>query len=182
MYVHTHTFTHILSPVYVSVEKGIHLHAHKHFLLSQAFVGWILLTPIVTTGTIVDTGDEAFIPWSGGSPREGNGNQLQYPCLKNRMDRGAWWPLQSMGRKDMTERLSTAQHSTFQWVVTQCSKVIFALSIQNLLIPFDQRRQWHPTPALLSGKSHGQRSQVGYSPWGRKQSDTTERLHFHFHT
>ena len=41
-----------------------------------------------------------------------------------------------------------------------------------------QRRQWHPTPALLPGKSHGWRSPVGYSPWGRKESDTTERLHF----
>jgi len=30
----------------------------------------------------------------------------------------------------------------------------------------------------LHGKSHGQRSLVGYSPWGRKESDTTERLHF----
>ena len=37
-----------------------------------------------------------------------------------------------------------------------------------------------PTPALLSGKSHGQRSLIGYSPWGRKELDTTERLHFHF--
>ena len=36
------------------------------------------------------------------------------------------------------------------------------------------RRQWHPTPVLLSGKSHGQRSLVGYSPWGRKESDVTE--------
>ena len=42
------------------------------------------------------------------------------------------------------------------------------------------RRQWHPTPVLLLGKSHGRRSLVGYSPWGRKESDTTERLHFHF--
>ena len=42
------------------------------------------------------------------------------------------------------------------------------------------RRQWHPTPVLLPGKSHGQRSQVGCSPWGRYESDTTERLHFHF--
>ena len=43
-----------------------------------------------------------------------------------------------------------------------------------------QRRQWHPTPVLLRGKSHGQRSLVGCSPWGRWGSDTTERLHFHF--
>ena len=40
------------------------------------------------------------------------------------------------------------------------------------------RRQWHPTPVLLPGKSHGLRSLVGYSLWGRKESDTTERLHF----
>ena len=42
------------------------------------------------------------------------------------------------------------------------------------------RRQWHPTPALLPGKSHGRRSLVGYSPWGCKELDMTERLHFHF--
>ena len=42
------------------------------------------------------------------------------------------------------------------------------------------RRQWQPTPVLLPGKSHGRRSLVGCSPWGRQQSDTTERLHFHF--
>ena len=39
---------------------------------------------------------------------------------------------------------------------------------------------WHPTPVLLPGKSHGRRSLVGCSPWGRTESDTTERLHFYF--
>ena len=43
-----------------------------------------------------------------------------------------------------------------------------------------RRRQWHPTPVLLPGKSHGQRSLVGCSPWGCEESDMTERLHFHF--
>ena len=42
------------------------------------------------------------------------------------------------------------------------------------------RRQWHLTPVLLSGKSLGQRSPVGCSPWGCKELETTERLHFHF--
>ena len=42
-----------------------------------------------------------------------------------------------------------------------------------------QRRQWHPTPVLLPGKSRGQRSLEGCSPWGRWGSDTTEQLHFH---
>ena len=40
------------------------------------------------------------------------------------------------------------------------------------------RRKWQPTPVLLPGKSHGQRSLVDYSSWDRKESDTTERLHF----
>ena len=45
---------------------------------------------------------------------------------------------------------------------------------------FPGRRQWHPTPVLLTGKSHGRRSLVGCCLWGRTESDTTERLHFHF--
>ena len=40
---------------------------------------------------------------------------------------------------------------------------------------------WQPTPVFLLGESHGRRSLVGYSPRGRKESDTTERLHFHFY-
>ena len=41
-------------------------------------------------------------------------------------------------------------------------------------------KQWHPTPVHLPGKSHGWRSLVSCSLWGREESDTTERLHFHF--
>ena len=42
------------------------------------------------------------------------------------------------------------------------------------------RRQWHSTPVLLPGKSHGWRSLVGCSPRGPEESDTAEQLHFHF--
>ena len=42
------------------------------------------------------------------------------------------------------------------------------------------RKQWHPTPVLLPGKSHGWRSLVGCSPWDREESDTTERFPFDF--
>ena len=45
---------------------------------------------------------------------------------------------------------------------------------------FPWRRKWQSTPALLPGKSHGQRSLGGYSPWGHKELDTTEQLHFHY--
>ena len=46
---------------------------------------------------------------------------------------------------------------------------------------FPWRRKWQPTPVFLPGESHGRRNLMGYSPRGRKESDMTERLHFHFH-
>ena len=46
--------------------------------------------------------------------------------------------------------------------------------------PRSKRRQWHLTPVLLPGKSHGWRSLVGCSPWSHEESDTTQWLHFHF--
>ena len=49
-----------------------------------------------------------------------------------------------------------------------------------MAIDYTRRRQWHPTPVLLPGKSRGWRILVGCSPWGREESGTTERLHFHF--
>ena len=44
----------------------------------------------------------------------------------------------------------------------------------------DFQFRWHPTPVLLLGETHGWRSLVGCSPWGREKSDTTEWLHLHF--
>ena len=52
----------------------------------------------------------------------------------------------------------------------QCLRSGFSLWVRK--IPW--RRKWQPTPVFLPGKSHGQRSLVGYSPWGRKELDTTE--------
>ena len=43
------------------------------------------------------------------------------------------------------------------------------------------RRAWQPPPVFLPGEPHGQWSLVGYSPWGRKESDMTERLRAHTH-
>jgi len=58
-------------------------------------------------------------------------------------------------------------------------KRIWKLSVLSAQF-YCEPRQWHSTPVLLPGKSHGLRSLVGCSPQGRKESDTTERLHFHF--
>ena len=49
-----------------------------------------------------------------------------------------------------------------------------------MLEAFEQQSARLPTPVLLPGKSHGWRSPVGCIPWGHEESDTTERLHFHF--
>ena len=51
-------------------------------------------------------------------------------------------------------------------------------SIPRLEDPLEKERQC--TLVLLPGKFHGLRSLVDYNPWGRKESDTTERFHFHF--
>ena len=52
--------------------------------------------------------------------------------------------------------------------------------VSSLFPHFSVRPVWQPTPVFLPRESHGGRSLVGYSPWGGKESDTTERLHFHF--
>ena len=66
--------------------------------------------------------------------------------------------------------------------------VVEAFSLQKLVKMLEEvvvdwqevRWIWQPTPVLLPGESHGQRSLVGCSPWGWEESDVTERLHFHF--
>ena len=74
--------------------------------------------------------------------------------------------------------------SLLQWIfptqeshraLLHCRRILYQLSYQG-----SSRWRVLATPVLLPGKSHGQRSLVGYSSWGHWGSDTTERLHFHF--
>ena len=65
-------------------------------------------------------------------------------------------------------------------ILTQLTGLDVAELESHLTMLIFQRRQWQPTPVLLPGKSHGWRSLVGSSPWGHEESDTTERIHFHF--
>ena len=62
----------------------------------------------------------------------------------------------------------------------KCLPAVQETWVQSLGWEIPWRRKWQPTPVLLPGKSRGWRSLVGYSPWGLEESDTTERLHFHF--
>ena len=50
-----------------------------------------------------NAGDVGLIPGSGRSAGEGNGNPLQYPCLGNPMDRGAWWATVHRVAKSQTQ-------------------------------------------------------------------------------
>ena len=62
-----------------------------------------------------------------------------------------------------------------QGIISSGIIITFEISVTILYLNLIAwRRQWHPTPVLLPGESHGQRSLVGCGPWGREESDTTE--------
>ena len=82
--------------------------------------------------------------------REGNGTPLQYSCLENPMDRGAWQAAVHGVAKSRT-RLSNFTFTFTHW-----------------------RRKWQPTPVFLPGESQGWRSLVGCRLWGHTELDTTE--------
>ena len=75
-------------------------------------------------------------------------------------------------------------HVTLASLVAQRLKRLPAMRetwVRSLGRKIPGRRKWQPTAVFLPGESHGWRGLVGYSPWGHKESDTTEQLHFHFH-
>ena len=136
-------------------------------------------------------GDWDSIPGLGRSPGEGNGNPLQCSCpptprkrgLKEIFDflcgldgkasaysAGDLGSIPGWGRSLGEGNGNPLQYScsTPPPLKKGSSKKYF------------WRKKWQSTPVLLPGKSHGQRSLVGYSPLGCQESDMTERLHFTF--
>ena len=93
---------------------------------------------------------------------------------------GSWWwtgrpgVLRFMGSQRVGHNWATDLNTSYKHTRSHCFLLKLLHSLPN------RRRRWHPTPVLLPGKSHGQRSLVGCSPWGCEESDTTEQLHFHF--
>ena len=84
--------------------------------------------------------------------------------------------VQSLGWEDPLEKEGKVTHSSIlPWRIQS----IGSQRVGHYWANF-QRRQWHPTPVLLPGESHGWRNLVGCSPWRLEESDTTEWLHFHF--
>ena len=73
--------------------QSIDVHAHTHILIIYIYITCISCFPGGSEGkeSTYNAGGSGLIPQLGRSPREGNGNPLQYSCLENPMDRGAWW-------------------------------------------------------------------------------------------
>ena len=71
-------------------------------------VALVVKNPPDNAGDIRDTG---LIPGSGSSPGEGNGNPLQYSCLGNPMDRGAWWATVRRVIKSQTQLKRLSMHT-----------------------------------------------------------------------
>ena len=134
-----------------------------------------------------DARDMSSIPGSGRSPGVGNGTPLQYSCLEKSMGRGSWRATVHGAAKGRTWLSDFHFHFHFQTdsmgfpggaggkePACQCrSCKICEFNPWVRKIPW--RWAWQPTPVFLPGESHGQRSMVGYSPWGSKKSNTTER-------
>ena len=107
-----------------------------------------------------------LIPWLGRSHGEGKGYPVQYFGPENSMDcivhrvAKSWTQLSNFHFPWWVSGKESAYH---------CRRCKFDSCVGK--IPW--RKKWQPTPVLLPGKSHGQRSLVGYSPWVTKQLDMT---------
>ena len=84
------------------------------------------------------------------------------------------------GRREYYLRVEVMICNKDKQIYSTLNLKFYTIFIKGITHINTQRRQWHPTPVLLPGKSHGGRSLVGCSPCGREEQDTTERLPFHF--
>ena len=147
-----------------------------------------------------NAGDPGSVPGLGRSPGEGNGNPLQYFCLENPMDRGAWWAAVhgvAKSRTWLNDFIFTFHFHALEKEMATHSCVLARripgmgepgglLSVGSHRVGHDWAislslftfihwiRKWQPTPVFLPGESQGRGSLVGCRLWGRTESDTTE--------
>ena len=91
--------------------------------------------------------------------------------------------LQSMESQDMTEQLNNKKEKVWGFPSGANGKESAGQQRKCKIPGFDPwvwkipwRRKWQPTPVFLPGESYGQRSLLGYSPWGHKELDTPKCL------
>ena len=131
-----------------------------------------------------DTAERLPFHFSHSCIGEGNGNPLQCSCLVNPRDGGAWRAAvygvaQSRTRLKRLSSSSSSSSSSMWWLRWYSICLPRGRPGVNPWVrKISWRRKWQPTPVFLPGKSHGWWNLVGYSPWGLKELDTTEQLHF----
>ena len=135
---------------------------------------WMNLEPIVQSEGSQKEKDKYCIPThmcfpygSAGKEFACNAEDLGLtPGLGRSLGGGKGYPLQ--------ENIPSSSDS--KSVCLQCGRPRFNTWVGKI----HWRRKWQPIPVFLPGKSHGQRRLVGCSPWGHRESGTTDLLHFHF--
>jgi len=111
------------------------------------------------------------------SPGEWNSNPFQYFCLEISMDRGAWrTTVHEVAKSWTTKWLKLSLYHHFvSFSRGPSSKEPTWQCRRHKILKFDPLEEgMATTPVFLPGEFHGQRSLTGYSPWGCKESDTTE--------
>ena len=105
---------------------------------------------------------------------------LENSAVATGLGRSVFIPIPKKGNAKNVQ--TTAQLHSFYTLAKKCSKFskpgfnsTWTVNLQMFKLNLDRG-----TPVFLPGKSDGWKSLVGFSPWGREESDMTERLHFHF--
>ena len=96
-----------------------HTHTHTHLYTSMHIHTWTSLVAQTVKRLAYNAGDLGSIPGSGRSSGEGNGTPLQYSCLENPMERGAWWATVhgiAKSRTRLSDFTSLHTHSTVAMV------------------------------------------------------------------
>ena len=102
-------------------------HFFLHSVLFKGFLGGA-----VVKNPPANSGDLELIPGSGRSPGEGNGDPLQYSCLENPMDAGAWWITVHGGHKES----DTTEHACTYFSKPGCSAFFLILQLFSVLPKF----------------------------------------------
>ena len=129
----------------------------------QRLIDFFLKNAPVIANTLFQQHKRRLYTWT--SPDGPHRNQIDYILCSQR------WRSSIQSAKTRPGAYCGSDHKLL------IAKFILKLKkVEKTTSPF----KYEPTPVLLPGKSHGRRRLVGYSPWGGKESDMTDRLHFHF--
>ena len=157
----------ILKWVAFSYSRGSSWPGDRNYIFYVSCTGKQILFGSVGKESTCNARDEDLIPGLGRSPGVGHGNPLQYFCLDNPTDRGAWWATVHGVAKSQRwlKQLSMHKHYCYAWTTE------------------DEMAGWHHwlygrESEWTPGVGDGQGGLASCDSWGHKESDTTERLNW----